>query len=65
MSKAVNGEEIEFECPVCDDRKKHKATVLKKFEDEYRVFMEVQCKDCGRRGIIRKIKSINMELYEF
>lgn len=58
-------EEIEFDCPVCNDNKKHKAKVIRKFEDNYRAFMEVQCMDCGRRGTIKKIKTINMELYEF
>ncbi len=56
---------VEFECPICDDNKKHRAKVLKKFEDKYRLYMEVQCLDCGSTGSIKKIKTINMELYEF
>jgi len=61
-------EEIEFDCPVCDDGKKHKAIVLNKIQGEKkkeRVIMEVKCLDCGRVGRIIKIGDLGIEMYEF
>ncbi|ADB58477.1 hypothetical protein [Archaeoglobus profundus] len=69
-------EEIEFECPVCDDGKKHKAEVLKrergKLErDEMKLIkgnvevMIVRCKDCKRIGKIIRHLDYNFEIYDF
>uniref|UniRef100_A0A7C4WCA5 Uncharacterized protein n=1 Tax=Geoglobus ahangari TaxID=113653 RepID=A0A7C4WCA5_9EURY len=65
--------EIEIDCPICNDRKKHVAEVLKVFEGKFRrrsaefdaIIMIVKCKDCKTIGIYRRVDSINMENYEF
>jgi uncharacterized Zn finger protein len=58
-------EEIEFECPKCDDGALHKAVVMKKREKGEKLVMEIQCKDCGSKGVVYKIKSIGIEVFDF
>ena len=61
-------EEIEFDCPVCDDGKKHKAIVLEKIQGEKkkeRMVLIVKCLDCGRVGKIIKIGDLGVEMYDF
>jgi len=68
-------EEIEFDCPVCGDNKKHKAIVLKKERgrldrEEIKIkgnveVMLIKCKDCGRTGKIIKFLDYNFEIYDF
>ncbi len=68
-------EEIEFECPVCDDKKKHKAVVLKRERgkldrEEIKLkgnveVMVVRCEDCGRIGKIIKFLDYDFEIYDF
>ncbi len=65
--------EIEIDCPICNDGKKHIAEVLKVSEGKFRrrsaefdaIVMIVKCKDCGTIGIYRRVDSINVENYEF
>jgi len=60
-------EEIEFECPVCDDGKKHKAVVLRRGKSgkKNREILEVKCLDCGRVGRIIRLGDIDAEIYDF
>jgi|GEM_PF-480103 uncharacterized Zn finger protein len=69
-------EEIEFECPVCDDGKKHKAEVLRrergKLEREELGLIKgnvevmiVRCKDCKKIGKIVRHLDYNFEIYDF
>ncbi len=60
-------EEIEFDCPVCDDGRKHKGIVLRRIKSEKkrREVIEVKCKDCGTVGRIIKLGDIDTEIYEF
>ncbi len=60
-------EEIEIDCPVCDDGKKHKAIVLQrvKSEKKNREILEVKCKDCGSVGRIIRLGDIDTEIYDF
>ncbi len=60
-----HGFDYEFDCPVCDDGKMHKARILKKVEGEDRLIMEVECQDCKRRGIIKVFKTTGVEIYDF
>ncbi|RLI85609.1 MAG: hypothetical protein DRP01_05850 [Archaeoglobales archaeon] len=65
--------EVEIDCPICNDGKKHVADVLKVTRGKVRrgryeydaVEMIVRCRDCGTVGAYRKIESVNMESYEF
>jgi transcription elongation factor Elf1 len=65
MSEAGGGERILFDCPVCDDGRKHSATIIKKIEKNDKSIVEVKCEDCGRQGTITKIKPIGIEIYNF
>ncbi|WP_456328218.1 hypothetical protein [Archaeoglobus sp.] len=69
-------EEIEFECPVCDDGKKHKAEVLRRERGKLDKgdikaikgnveVMIVRCKDCKRIGKIIRHLDYNYEIYDF
>jgi uncharacterized Zn finger protein len=65
--------EIEIDCPICDDGKKHIAEVLKVKKGKFRrrnaefeaVIMIIRCNDCKTRGLYRRVDDINMENYEF
>lgn len=65
--------EIEIECPICNDGKRHKAEILREFEGKYRrrysefeakIYL-VKCSDCKTLGIVRVVRDLNLELYEF
>ena len=69
-------EEVEIECPVCDDGKKHKAEVLRrergKLEREELKPLKgnvevliVRCKDCNRIGKVIRHLDLNFEIYDF
>lgn len=64
---------VEIDCPICDDGKLHKMDVLEVRSGKYRrrgaefdaIIYIVVCRDCGTRGVIRKVEQIKMESYEF
>ncbi len=66
-------DEIEIDCPICDDGKKHVAEVIevkkgifKRRSAEFEaIVMVVKCRDCGTKGIVRRVEVIGMESYEF
>ncbi len=69
-------EEVEFECPVCDDGKKHKAEVLRRERGKLQrddvkplkgnvEVLIVRCKDCGSIGKIIRHLDLNFEIYDF
>jgi DNA-directed RNA polymerase subunit RPC12/RpoP len=58
-------EEVEIDCPRCDDKALHKAVVLRKIEGKNTVTMEIECKDCGSRGKLHMIKSLGLEFLDF
>ncbi len=65
--------QIEIDCPICNDGKKHSAEVLKVMKGKFRrrraefdaIVMIVECKDCKTKGIYRRVDAIDMESYEF
>ncbi|RLI87144.1 MAG: hypothetical protein DRO98_04460 [Archaeoglobales archaeon] len=65
--------DIEIDCPICNDGKKHKAEVLeerkgkfkrKRAEFDAEVFI-VRCRDCGTIGMYKVVKQANLEFYYF
>ncbi len=69
-------EEIEIDCPVCNDGKKHKAEVLRREKgkierDELRSIkgnvevLIIRCRDCKRIGKVIKHLDLNFEIYDF